>query len=95
MYLSIALNQTNGYNVHVYICAYHRDATKVVVYISSSYFEVYNNEVKKKCKCLNLASMFNEPYNYIHVNGVNSLCVAYIIAPTRRCGYQIVEEVEI
>ena len=44
----------------------------------SSYFKVYNNEVKKKCKCLNLASMFNEPYNFIHVNGVNSLCVAYM-----------------
>ena len=22
--------------------------------------------------------MFNEPYNYIHVNGVNSLCVSYM-----------------
>ena len=39
----------------MYICAYQSEATKLeFCIIRSLYFEVYNNKVKKKCKCLNL-----------------------------------------
>ena len=38
--------------------------------IRSLYFEVYNNKVKKK-------SVLARSTSHIHVNDVNSLCVAY------------------
>ena len=58
-----------------YLFLYHSDTTKT----SSSYFEIYNNKGKKKCKCLNLRKHVQRTIQYyIHVNGVISLYVAYM-----------------
>ena len=78
----------------MYICAYHSEATKLeFCIIKSLYFEVYNNKVKKKFKCLNLCKRVQRA---IFTLMALAVCVWDIgIAPTRRRDYQIEKEVEI